>query len=295
MIEKERVKRLENDAEANKTKKIDLISVYTNVKDLNKSTTLNEVGDLLKESDSEEDEQQPENKTEKSRSKQKQQAWLQEGDEENPLDLLDTMAIKSVLVTNPLTNREKDKAAAKNCGFKATSDGRLIIDDIDSDSDDDMKSKKSSRSRKSKVGDEDIDDMMDTLSITKKSTASAASLGRNKQNKRTAEEEDSDDEFVEGTVKSKISYKTGGSGIHRCLTANKKLNVHGSEYKSKKGTGDVKIKNRPDPYAYIPFNPEKLNKRKKAKLKGEFKEFVKTGKANKQTINEKNKRKRTCF
>jgi len=36
----------------------------------------------------------------------------------------------------------------------------------------------------------------------------------------------------------------------------------------------VKKKGAPDPYAYIPLNRQKLNKRKKAKLTGQFKNMV---------------------
>ncbi len=43
----------------------------------------------------------------------------------------------------------------------------------------------------------------------------------------------------------------------------------------KKAQGDIKRKNLPDPYAYIPLNMSKLNRRKKAKLQGEYKGIVK--------------------
>uniref|UniRef100_A0A7M4F4E7 Ribosomal RNA processing 12 homolog n=1 Tax=Crocodylus porosus TaxID=8502 RepID=A0A7M4F4E7_CROPO len=42
-----------------------------------------------------------------------------------------------------------------------------------------------------------------------------------------------------------------------------------------KGRGDVKKAGRPDPYAYIPLNRAKLNRRKKAKLQGQFKGLMK--------------------
>ena len=38
--------------------------------------------------------------------------------------------------------------------------------------------------------------------------------------------------------------------------------------------GDVKKKGVPDPYAYIPLDRQKLNRRKKAKLSGQFKHIV---------------------
>lgn len=42
-----------------------------------------------------------------------------------------------------------------------------------------------------------------------------------------------------------------------------------------KAKGDVKKKGQLDPYAYIPLNREKLNRRKRAKLKGEFSGLMK--------------------
>uniref|UniRef100_A0A8C4Q5X6 Ribosomal RNA processing 12 homolog n=1 Tax=Eptatretus burgeri TaxID=7764 RepID=A0A8C4Q5X6_EPTBU len=41
-----------------------------------------------------------------------------------------------------------------------------------------------------------------------------------------------------------------------------------------KAFGDVKKKGKPDPYAYIPFNKAQLNRRKKAKMQGQFKGLV---------------------
>uniref|UniRef100_A0A452R2T1 Ribosomal RNA processing 12 homolog n=1 Tax=Ursus americanus TaxID=9643 RepID=A0A452R2T1_URSAM len=64
----------------------------------------------------------------------------------------------------------------------------------------------------------------------------------------------------------------GGSGIHRPVA---KKATPGAEYKAKKAKGDVKKKGRLDPYAYIPLNRTKLNRRKKVKLQGQFKGLVK--------------------
>uniref|UniRef100_A0A452V9Z8 Ribosomal RNA processing 12 homolog n=1 Tax=Ursus maritimus TaxID=29073 RepID=A0A452V9Z8_URSMA len=64
----------------------------------------------------------------------------------------------------------------------------------------------------------------------------------------------------------------GGSGIHRPVA---KKATPGAEYKAKKAKGDVKKKGRLDPYAYIPLNRTRLNRRKKVKLQGQFKGLVK--------------------
>ena len=80
-----------------------------------------------------------------------------------------------------------------------------------------------------KKGD-DLDDMMDTLSLSRKSVAS-----RKSQARRALEGEESDGE--EGGAddkRSSFSYKAGGTGIHRRLKAGeKKVSEYGSEYKAK--------------------------------------------------------------
>ena len=41
----------------------------------------------------------------------------------------------------------------------------------------------------------------------------------------------------------------------------KKRFDYGGEYRSKKSGGDVKIKGKADPFAYVPFSKDRLNKR----------------------------------
>lgn len=74
----------------------------------------------------------------------------------------------------------------------------------------------------------------------------------------------------------------GGSGIHRPINAESsagkskktkkgKKNSEisnlktGSEYRAKKARGDIKLKGKPDPFAYIPLSRKLLNRRKKMK------------------------------
>ena len=50
----------------------------------------------------------------------------------------------------------------------------------------------------------------------------------------------------------------------------------GREYKSKKAGGDMKRRNKPDPYAYLPLNKGQLRiKRKQKKLQGTLKAILK--------------------
>uniref|UniRef100_A0AAQ5YAN6 Ribosomal RNA-processing protein 12-like conserved domain-containing protein n=1 Tax=Amphiprion ocellaris TaxID=80972 RepID=A0AAQ5YAN6_AMPOC len=67
------------------------------------------------------------------------------------------------------------------------------------------------------------------------------------------------------------SPSAGGSGIHRPLGGCQDI---GGDYQSKKGKGDVKKKGKLDPYAYIPLKKAQLNRRKRAKLQGQFKGMV---------------------
>uniref|UniRef100_A0A8D2ZS89 Ribosomal RNA processing 12 homolog n=1 Tax=Scophthalmus maximus TaxID=52904 RepID=A0A8D2ZS89_SCOMX len=66
-------------------------------------------------------------------------------------------------------------------------------------------------------------------------------------------------------------HSAGGSGIHRPIGGSQEI---GGDYKSSKGKGDVKKKGKLDPYAYIPLKKAQLNRRKRAKLQGQFKGMV---------------------
>ena len=57
-------------------------------------------------------------------------------------------------------------------------------------------------------------------------------------------------------------------------STNAKRVDYGAEYRSSKARGDVKRKGKPDPFAYVPLSKSVLNKRKKAKLQGQFKGLV---------------------
>jgi ribosomal RNA-processing protein 12 len=70
-------------------------------------------------------------------------------------------------------------------------------------------------------------------------------------------------------------YQGGGKGIHRVLSGKKKAEDSGERYKARRAGGDLKKKGKPDPYAYLPLDRQKLNKRKKMKLKGQFTHIMK--------------------
>uniref|UniRef100_A0A674BSC1 Ribosomal RNA processing 12 homolog n=1 Tax=Salmo trutta TaxID=8032 RepID=A0A674BSC1_SALTR len=84
----------------------------------------------------------------------------------------------------------------------------------------------------------------------------------------------------------------GGSGIHRPLGGSRDL---GGDYKAKKGKGDVKRKGKVDPYAYIPLRKAQLNRRKKAKMQGQFKGMVRGAQKGAQSGKRMQRNKRRAY
>ncbi|KAG7236367.1 hypothetical protein INR49_001064 [Caranx melampygus] len=81
----------------------------------------------------------------------------------------------------------------------------------------------------------------------------------------------SDGRLIIREDEDEVKDKAGGSGIHRPLGGSQDT---GADYKSKKGKGDVKKQGKLDPYAYIPLKKAQLNRRKRAKIQGQFKGMV---------------------
>ncbi|CAL8284031.1 unnamed protein product [Arctogadus glacialis] len=221
------------------------------------------IEDILADSDSEmSDDEGGKGKKKAGKQTLKGRAWLKEGEQDEPLNFLDPTVSQRVLATNP-----KKKSRAKELhGFQLTTDGRLIIKDGD-DEEDDVK----------KDAEDDLKDILEEAGV------------RTKKTQKRKYDEDDLDEDMETDAKSK--YKAGGSGIHRSLGGGRDS---GAEYKSKKGKGDVKKTGKVDPYAYIPLRKATLNRRKKAKLQGQFKGMVRgvqkgaqSGKKMKRNINKK--------
>ncbi|XP_070696619.1 RRP12-like protein [Pempheris klunzingeri] len=200
------------------------------------------IEDILADSDSDlsEDEGKARNAPKKAGKQQKGRAWLKEGEADDPLNFLDPKVSQRVLATNPAMK----KSGKVEHGFKVTSDGRLIIRD---DEEEDGK-------------DKDEGEMKDILE--------EAGVKSKKSQKRKFRDDNFDDDM---DIEPQLKYKAGGSGIHRPLGGREDI---GGDYKSKKGKGDVKKKGKHDPYAYIPLRKAQLNRRKRAKLQGQFKGMV---------------------
>ena len=199
--------------------------------------------------------------------------WIQDN-ESSIVDFLDPAAAQKVSATNPRSlpqqsaARTAEKRKRKESLFKTAPDGRMIIED-GSDSD-------------SSTSDEDISEALGNLDVSRKRKFAT------------------DNESVKSQEEPSFKYQAGGSGIHRPvgkagstsgasvrkMTSKQRMqqsqekakpaaSEYGSEYRSTKARGDVKRSGKPDPFAYVPLARSALNKRKKAKLEGQFKGLVK--------------------
>ncbi|XP_075158703.1 RRP12-like protein [Haematobia irritans] len=247
------------------------------------------IDDILADSDSDlpedMDEDGPERDNKQIKSKKQRNTFIRE-DPEDIVDLADIKSIANVLTNRPNDSAEKSGTKTKqkdpNRGFKTAEDGRLIISDkalrgIGGDSD-----------SSSSDDDDNVDDEMDGSKAVKRGMEEDSSdeeeLGMAPNRKRKA----ADAVSMRSGKTSASRYTTGGKGIHRNVGAasdamstksgysakSGKSQHGGTEYSTKKAKGDMKKKGKLDPYAYIPLSRNTLNKRKRAKHAGTFKNIV---------------------
>uniref|UniRef100_A0A5F5PUI1 Ribosomal RNA processing 12 homolog n=1 Tax=Equus caballus TaxID=9796 RepID=A0A5F5PUI1_HORSE len=206
------------------------------------------IEEILADSEDEdyEEEERSWGKEHRKLARQRSQAWLKESGTDEPLNFLDPKVAQRVLATQPGPGRGKKK----DHGFKVSADGRLIIREKEDDN------AKMEEEEGDKGEDEEMAELTEEMGV------------RSKKHQKLKRQKEADDEELEVPPQ----YQAGGSGIHRPVA---KKATPGAEYKAKKAKGDVKKKGRLDPYAYIPLNRTKLNRRKKVKLQGQFKGLVK--------------------
>nr|XP_018898188.1 PREDICTED: RRP12-like protein [Bemisia tabaci] len=191
------------------------------------------------------------------------------------------IASKSGVIGRDFSSLKKRKS--KDLGFKTTSDGKLIIrEDSGSDSEDeDPKNSlnKGVESLRIELSDEEEEEKVD---VTKNLDAL---LKDRVMRKRKLSMSDSGD-----ALDPKMKYQAGGLGIHRPLSTkdriiprskSQKPKTPGSEYKAQKAGGDLRKKGKFEPYSYVPLQRTWLNKRKKFKAAGQFKDLVKVKKSKK--------------
>jgi ribosomal RNA-processing protein 12 len=229
-----------------------------------------------------EDEKKPREKM----SRKATNAWIEEktGDgDEDVLDLLSKKANQKILSSNPF-KRESASSERQTNLFKTSRDGKLIIEELEP--------KKGMKRKRDDDGHDDDGDDDD--------------YEEEEEEKETRDRDEDGEEMPvddNGEEESVPKYRHGGQGIHRIPVKRRRdprpqSEVKtGKEYKATKAGGDMKRKGKPDPYAYVPLNPQSLNKRKRAKLSGQFKNIIKAAKrgaesgANKRERQERRKRK----
>ncbi|KAJ8418157.1 hypothetical protein AAFF_G00138660 [Aldrovandia affinis] len=199
------------------------------------------IEEILAESESEDSEDEKPKKGQRKPTRQKGRAWLKEGETDEPLNFLDPKVSQRVLATNP----DLKKATKVQHGFKLTSDGRLIIREEGDEGD------------KAKGDDGEMKDILEEAGV------------KSKKMQKTRFQDGKLDDYMD--IEPQMKYKAGGSGIHRPLS---QKGGFGADYRGKKGKGDIKKQGKCDPYAYIPLKKAQLNRRKKAKLQGQFKGMV---------------------
>lgn len=169
------------------------------------------------------------------------------------------------------------KTKDENRGFKTDISGKLIIeepkrakknDDSDSDDDDDGDDAGMDQKKPELDASDSDDELMENAKMKSRKRKASGALSQ-----------------VSGKTGGSSKYVAGGKGIHRPIAGaasvrsgytngTRKSTEFGSEYRSKKSTGDMKKKGGLDPYAYIPLSRNTLNKRKRAKNSGQFKSIV---------------------
>ncbi|KAI1296690.1 RRP12-like protein [Halotydeus destructor] len=187
--------------------------------------------------------------------KRQNSTWIEEKGEEEVLDLLSNKASRKILSTNPFKSRLAKMKKSSAMPFETAADGRLIIKDED---------------REENENDDDV-----IADGEPRNTAIST-----KRPHQDESDEDQEDEAEEPRAR----YKHGGKGIHRAFQRGQKEAASnagvktGREYRSAKARGDMKKKDLPDPYAYVPLQQQALNKRKRAKFAGQFKSIMNAAK-----------------
>ncbi|XP_011315321.1 RRP12-like protein [Fopius arisanus] len=225
-----------------------------NVKRMPKS-----VEEILADSDEEFDD---DNVREESKGKKTaRRTWIKESGEDI-VDFADPSAARNITGTRPGESVKVKKSKDKDHGFKTAEDGRLIIKD--SDDEEDEESTKKKKKKLPFLGSDSDDDYQEEEDDSKSLVSSGDTRPKRKRK-------------LSGSEASSVAtsrYQAGGKGIHRPVKAQRIEKTPGAEFKGKKAPGDVKKKGKHDPYAYLPLTRASLNRRKKLKNAGKFKNIV---------------------
>lgn len=167
-----------------------------------------------------------------------------------------------------------------NRGFKMDISGKLIIEEP----------KRGSNNKQSDSDSENdnIDEEIKKKKIPTDESDGDDEVAENSKAKSRKRKASSSLSQASGKTGASTKYVAGGTGIHRPLSVaasrysnvsgktdvSKKSTAYGSDYRAKKSKGDMKKKGALDPYAYISLSRNSLNKRKRAKSSGQFKNIV---------------------
>ncbi|KRT79477.1 hypothetical protein AMK59_7165, partial [Oryctes borbonicus] len=218
------------------------------------------VDEILADSDSDFDDIEEDKPVHTKKTKKQSQAWIKE-DADNIVDFKDPTVASKITATKPGQQSQIEAMKKKDKGFKTAPDGRLIIEDDDDESSDNGNKNKSFNFDSDSDSD-DTQSKAETILLT----------NRKRKRKDTASVKSG----FSATSQPPSKYKAGGTGIHRPIgsSAGSVYSGVGSEYRSKKAKGDIKRKGKPDPYAYLPLQRNSLNKRKRSKNAGKFKNII---------------------
>ncbi|KAI9263281.1 NUC173 domain-containing protein [Phascolomyces articulosus] len=165
----------------------------------------------------------------KKNQKQDADTFIREGADDTPLDFLDRSALARITSTKP--QQKKKQSLAKSAQYN--DEGRMIFNESDdSDSGDDSD------------GGEEVDET-DYYMLAQKSADGFVRTEQNKiRFKKGGKDVDDDDAMDVDEESAKRKKKKA---------VKKQYELIGKEYRSKRAGGDVKSKDKADPYAYMPL------------------------------------------
>ncbi|KAF9396232.1 hypothetical protein CPC16_003942 [Podila verticillata] len=195
-------------------------------------------------SDDDEGQEEGEGKVQTKKSNKKKQgadAWIKE-DGDTPLDFLDRTVVSRVTASHPSTQTAR-KVKDLSSAFKTSSDGKLVIDDSDSDA---GEAEAEEADEEQMELDQAENNYLESLkSLDGFTRGQGGKIKFNKTNKRGVVGKDEDTEMMDA----------GGPGPIRSKGPKEQRPTKGlgQDFKAKKAGGDMKKKGRVDPYAYVPL------------------------------------------
>ncbi|KAF9337813.1 hypothetical protein BG006_002533 [Podila minutissima] len=194
-------------------------------------------------SDDDDDQEEGEGKVQTKKSNKKKQgadAWIKE-DGDTPLDFLDRTVVSRVTASHPSTQTAR-KVKDLSSAFKTSSDGKLVIDDSESDGEAEAEEVDEEQMELDQAENNYLESLKSLDGFTR---GQGGKIKFNKTNKRGVVGKDEDTEMMDA----------GGPGPIRSKGPKEQrpTKVLGQDFKAKKAGGDMKKKGRVDPYAYVPL------------------------------------------